>query len=192
MVLGLFAQRRSSALQLPNDPQIRARIYVQKEEARHPMLEAAIGHEWSYAGGFSTPSTKTPARANAGAMGVNHAKLHAEVARVEQRKRFTISAAESGMLEIGSDAFNARFPIGTVVTRGTIGEDMLRDLPVKLLVRDGEKLVEVEGKQAGARGHFGPLLVAEAGGKTREIPFDTIEVAFAADPRASSAQARVA
>lgn len=146
------------------------------------MLEAAIGHEWSYAGGFTPPTTKTPARANAGAMGVNHAKLHAEVERVEQRRRFTLGAAQSGMLEIGSDAFNARFPIDTVVTRGTIGEDVLRDLPVKLLVRDGEKLVEVEGKQAGARGTFGPLLVTDANGKTREVPFERIEVAFAADP----------
>lgn len=170
--------------QIPNDPMIRSRIYVKTEIEQHPLLQAAIGHEWSYAGGFSLATTQTPASASAGSFGVNHAKLHAEVERTKQRHRFTLEAAQSGMLEIGSQAFNARFPLGTVVTRGAIGDAMIEGLPVKLLVREGDKLVEVEGTQRGSKRLDAMMdsLVLDVGGKTREIPYDKIEVAFAADP----------
>lgn len=181
--MGVFGLGRANNA-VVTDPQILARVYVPKAEDSNPHLLAAIGHEWAYAGGFSQTATRDPARSNAGAMGLDPRKIHGALDRNKQRREFTIGSAKNGMLEIGSPAFEARFPLGTMVTKGSIGEELLRDLPVRLLLRDGDKLVETEGVQRGSKQGPGmmDMLLLESNGKVREIPFDKVEVAFVSDP----------
>lgn len=170
---------------LPDDPIIQSRIYVKPESERNIFVEAAIGAEYNYNGGFGTSATTVPARSTAGAVAIDHRKLDAHQDQLEQRRLFTLAQAQSGMLEIGSPAFNQRYAIGMVTTRGTIGNDFVKDMPITLLVREGKELVAIGGIQRGSKqsdGLVDSLLIETGKGRTREIPYEKIEVAFAADP----------